>query len=214
MNTRIETTHAPTRLLGELPARWAQAIITSPTRADIDRAPAALFAQLSRVLRGDGTLWLLCSEQEIPRELAQHGWLLRPVVWGNPRQAAPACLHLFVKQEHYHYNSQVAEAFRAPHTGALTARTAGQHCCCVTRSLQRRELLRRCVLASSARTACGACGAPYTRTDRGPQPSCRHNDPRSRCLILDPFYRPASGAHEITQRHGRAFLGITQGEQG
>jgi hypothetical protein len=208
MNTRIETTHAPTRLLGELPARWAQAIITSPTHPDIERAPAALFRQLSRVLRDDGTLWLLCGEQEIPRELAQHGWLLRPVLWGHPRRAAPGRLHLFVKQEHYHYNSQAAEAFRAPRSGTLAIRAGGQG------SQQRRELLRRCVLASSARTACGACGAPYRRTGRGMQPSCWHNDPRSRCLILDPFYRPATGTHAITARYGRAFLGITHGEQG
>ena len=211
MNTRIETTHAPTRLLGELPTGWAQAIVTHPTRADLEDAPPRLFTQLHRVLRADGTLWLLCRDQCLPHELQQTGWSGRSVGWSTPLQVHPSTrVHLFVKQEHYHYNHHAADAFRTAQPLALATAVYG----CPSPRQQRRELLRRCVLAGSSRTACGACGAPYTRHKQGIRPGCAHNDPRSRCLILDPFYHPAAGTHEIAAQHGRAFLGITQGEQG
>jgi hypothetical protein len=211
MSTRIETTHSRSRLLAELPASWAQAIVASPSRTDLGRAPAAVFTQLRRVLRDDGTLWLLGADRDLPSELARRGWLRRPVGWASPLRAAPFTrVHLFVKQDRYHYNSRAAELFQAARPRAVSA--AGPNRCRESLPRQRRELLRRCILAGSSRTACGACGAPYTRTHQGTRPTCAHNDPRARCLVLDPFYQPATGTHEIAARHGRAFLGITGGD--
>src|ERR1700721_4447155 len=98
MSTRIETPYRP-GLLSELPTGWAQAIVTSPSRADPDRSPAALFTQLHRVLRDDGTLWLLCADKYLPDALAESSWIPRRVDWATPLRVDPAGrarLHLFV----------------------------------------------------------------------------------------------------------------------
>jgi hypothetical protein len=222
MSTRIETTASPTGLLRELPARWAQTIVASPWRTDLDRSPTELFAELRRVLRDDGTLWLLCGDSRLPVELARHGWMLRSVDWGRPLRVDPAGrahLHLLVKQPRYYYNTAAADLFRGPRTRAVIARGSGRQRCCVWSPEHRRELLRLCILAGSSRIACGACGAPYARTRHGDQPvvrrpTCAHENPEGRCLVLDPFYHPRAGTHETASRYGRSFLGITTGERG
>jgi hypothetical protein len=213
MNTRIETASNQTRLLAELPARWAQAVITSPTPTELDRSPAALFDELYRVLRDDGTLWLLTTDTQLPSELTCHGWMRRTVRWLTPLRVDPAGrvrLHLLVKQPRYFYNARAAELYCAPRTHAAVALAANRRRFCGWSPDQRRELVRLCILAGSSRAACGACGAPYTR---GPhtRATCAHHNPAGRCLVLDPFYKPASRTHEITERYGRAFLGIITG---
>jgi hypothetical protein len=216
MSARIERTADPTTLLRELPAGWAQAIVTSPCRRELDRSPAALFSELHRVLREDGTLWLLCADRQLPGELAQRGWMLRSVDWATPLRVDPAGrarLHLLVKQPGYYYNSEAADLFRAPRT--VITRRGGRPRCCAWNPEHRRQLVRLCILAGSSRIACGACGAPYARV-RGDgelgvrRPTCTHNDPDGCCLVLDPFYHPGSGTQEIANRYGRAFLGITR----
>ena len=215
MNTRIETVSSPTRLLRELPARWAQTVITSPTPTDLDRAPAALFTQLRRVLRDDGTLWLLTADTELPAELTDQGWTARAVDWATPLRVNPAGrvrLHLFVKQPCYFYNARAAELYCTPRTRATIALAPGRRRgFCGWSPEQHHELARLCILASSSRNACGACGAPYKRAPHR-HATCAHHNPVGRCLVLDPFYHhPADRTHEITGRYGRAFLGITTG---
>jgi DNA modification methylase len=72
------------------------------------------------------------------------------------------------------------------------------------------KLIEPCVLAGSAPTACGTCGAPWKRhatIEEEWQPSCTHNDGSGRCLVLDPFCGSGtSGA--VAHRLGRDFLGI------
>ena len=216
MSSRVETTRSPAGLLRELPAGWAQTIITSPTRRELDRSPAALFTQLHRVLRDDGTLWLLCAENGLPGVLEQQGWMPRPVDWATPLQVDPAGrarLHLFVKQPRYHYNPQTAQLFPPARAQAALAWAAGRRGCCAWSPGQRRALIRLCILAASSKTACGACGAPYTRTTHGRRATCAHHNPTGRCLVLDPFYQPGARTHETAERYGRAFLGITTGER-
>ncbi len=74
------------------------------------------------------------------------------------------------------------------------------------------KLIEPCVLAGSAPTACGICGAPWQREDRTStdsewRPGCAHNDATGRCLVLDPFCGSGTtGA--VAHRLGRDFLGI------
>jgi hypothetical protein len=212
MSTCIETTSSRAGLLGELPAHWVQTIVTSPSRADLDRSPAALFTQLHRVLRDDGTLWLLCADKYLPDALAESGWIARRLDWATPLRVDPAGrarLHLFVKQSRYHYNTPAAEMFLAPRAqAALACVTVRRHGCAWSPE-HRRELIRSCVIAATARVACGACGTPYTRTASGDRrPACAHHNPCGRCLVLDPFYDPAHGTLDVARQTERSFLGI------
>jgi hypothetical protein len=215
MSSRVETTDCPVGLLRELPTGWAQTIITSPSRRDLDHSPAALFTQLHRVLRDDGTFWLLCADKHLPHALAQRGWIARRVNWATPLRVDPAGrarLHLFVKQPRYHYNTPTAQLYLAPRTQPASGYRTGRRHGNAWNPAHRRELIRLCILAGSSRTACGVCGAPYTRTAHGRRPMCAHRDPAGRCLVLDPFHHPGSGTREIAERCRRAFLGITAGE--
>jgi hypothetical protein len=212
--SRVKT-GAAARLLGEMPAGRVQAIVTSPTRRELDRAPETLLAQLHRVLRADGTLWLLTAEKHLPGVLAERGWLPREIGWATPLRVDPAGrarLYLFVKQPAFFYNTRTAELFLAPRTLAALARNAGRWRGCVWSPEHRRELVRLCVLAGTSRVACGVCCTPYTRTPQGVRrPGCAHDDAGGRCLVLDPLCHPGTGAHEVAARLGRAFLGITAG---
>jgi hypothetical protein len=216
MSSRIETTTSPAGLLRELPTGWAQTIVTSPSRRELDRSPDALFTELHRVLRADGTLWLLCADKHLPDALAERGWIPRWVDWATPLRVDPAGrarLHLFVKQPRYHYNTHAAELFLAPRTRAAFACATGRRHGCAWSPEHRRELIRLCILAGSSRTACRVCGAPYIRTVRGGRhATCQHDRPGGCCLVLDPFYHHGAGTREIADRCGRAFLGITTGE--
>ncbi len=75
------------------------------------------------------------------------------------------------------------------------------------------KLIEPCILAGSAPTACGVCGAPFKRQpaagkDAGRwRPSCIHNDDNGRCLILDPFCGSATTG-VVAERLGRDFLGV------
>jgi hypothetical protein len=215
VSSRIETTSSPARLLRELPAGWAQTILTSPSRQDLERSPGVI-SELHRVLRNDGTFWLLCADKGLPCALAEHGWIARRVDWATPLRVDPAGrarLHLFVKQPRYHYNTRAAQLFLAPrtHTALMSGGRDRRHTCAWSPS-HRRQLLRLCILAGSSRTACRVCGAPYTRTGRGGRrPTCGHDRPGGRCLVLDPFYHPGAGTRELAERYGSAFLGITAG---
>jgi DNA modification methylase len=74
------------------------------------------------------------------------------------------------------------------------------------------KLIEPCVLAGSAPTACGICGAPWQRDTRttshgGWRAGCEHNDGSGHCLVLDPFCGSGTtGA--VAHRLGRDFLGI------
>jgi len=223
MSWRIEQTN-PLRLLGELPGGWAQMCLTRPPRDCAPEATLAILAQAHRVLREDGTLWLLAHrhEQSLRHGLLGLGFARRPTpAWASilgHANGTPWCLLLFAKSERCFYDERL---FAAP---GPPARAVCPGCC--SRQARRaqpcgydheryRLLVKRCVLAGSALIACGACGAPYTParpTERHHgirRPTCAHENPDGRCLVLDPFYDPRTGTAELIAAAGRSFLGIT-----
>jgi hypothetical protein len=210
---RIETSKSRLELISDLPSASAQAIVTGPTRAELEEAPAELFGELHRALRDDGTLWLLFSDRHLPAALIDGGWMPRPIDWGTPLRVDPAGrarLRLFVKQERFHYSTRTAELFLAQRTRAAFAVAFGRRRSCVWSPEHRDELMRLCVLASTSRIACGVCATAYVRTRRGESlPACTHDDPNGSCLVLDPFYHPGAHIRGIATRRGRTFLGIS-----
>lgn len=218
MSTRIEATSSPAGLLCELPTGLVQAIVTSPSRADLERSPAVLFTQLHRVLRDDGTLWLLCADKHLPDALTQRGWMARRVDWATPLRVDPAGrarLHLFVKQPRYHYNTHTAQLFLAPRTRAAFQCAIGRRHSYAWTPERRLQLMRLCVIAATARVACGACGTPYRRRVSGERrAACAHHNPCGRCLVLDPFYDPAHSTLDVARQTGRSFLGIVDTTDG
>lgn len=139
-----------------LPSQFANAIITSPpyfghrqyadeslAESEIGREAslaeyvgrlAGLFRELKRVLRDDGTLWLVLGDTyregqllgvpwRVAFALQEDGWLLRSeIIWHKPNampssvKNRPTVAHetifLFAKQANYFYN---ADAIREPH---------------------------------------------------------------------------------------------------
>jgi DNA modification methylase len=79
------------------------------------------------------------------------------------------------------------------------------------------KLVEPCILAGTAPTACGICGAPWQRERTTPlgeegvwTPRCSHQNDAGRCLVLDPFCGSATtGA--VAHRLGRNFLGVELG---
>ncbi len=221
MSARIERAD-PLALLRELPGEWAQSCVTSPPRAGDYAETLAVLAELHRVLRADGTLWLLCGAvQPLLRPLCEQGWRPQPPPeWSRPLASGRDTsirLLLLTKERRYFHDEHTLAACGLPHispsVGVARQRRRAEGC--RSGSAQRLALLGRCVLAGSSPLACGICGAPYRRTQPGEsapglrRPTCAHNDPGGHCLVLDPFYHPSGGVAELAHRHGRSFLGIT-----
>jgi hypothetical protein len=221
MSARIEHTDSLT-LLRELPDGWAQTCITQPPRADAPDRTLAILAESRRVLRDDGTLWLFTAPAESYLEdLREEGWQLQTTpVWARPLAAygRPALrLFLLSKQSRYFYDTSTIGAYPAPSlwvSGSCRVRRI-QSCVPAREHERGLRLVKRCVMAGSSLLACGECGAPYRRARPGESapglrhPTCSHNNPDGRCLVLDPFYRPGLPSAEAALCSGRSFLGIT-----
>ena len=78
------------------------------------------------------------------------------------------------------------------------------------------DLVEPCILAGSAPTACGTCGAPWERvTERvgiesravGWRPTCEHTDGSGRSLVLDPF-NGSGTTGAVAIRLGRSYVGL------
>jgi hypothetical protein len=220
MSWRIEHADALS-LVRELPDNWAQTCITSPPSTQASEITLAVLAEVHRVLREDGTLWLLRHPGEpLLDALRKQGWILqRPPVWARPLVLgcnAPLRPSLLTRQARYFYNAHAAVPHARPqgHSRPSTSRRARHVQRCGLARGQDPRLVWRCVLAGSSPVACGACGAPYRRARPGEstsgvrRPTCPHNNPEGRCLVLDPFYKPGAPAAEAAHRNGRSFLGI------
>ncbi len=215
MSSRIETQH-PLAVLCELPDRWAQACITNPAPIEISGTVAVL-RETRRVLRDDGTLWLLLSppgSQPLLDELHREGWHQQPTPrWGSPL-AAPRAPRLYLLSKTPRYFCDTYPGVPRPPRNAcsLAGRTLARGASCpAPRELQ---LVRRCVLAGSSPLACGACGAPYRRARPGEsdpdrrRATCPHSNRAGACLVLDPFYRASTPVLQITEATGRHLLAL------
>jgi hypothetical protein len=231
---RIER-RRPRSLLRELPDGWAQTCITGPPAEESWRIAGltAVLRELHRVIRPDGTLlWNIERPQPLPlRSLVGrfliYGWVVRQ----SPLASSNGHL-LFAKAgsgSYCYWKPDVKPVW------ALRSREAGcgapcrvwwqRRAACVIASprddsADRRSerMLERLLLAATARTACAACGTPFSYRPRGcgaPSASgapglagCGHLDPRGRCLVIDPYRQPRSPLAAIAARHGRSYLGI------
>ncbi len=75
MSWRIEEADALV-LLRELPDRWAQTCVARPPRGGDPERTLAILDEVRRVLRDDGTLWVLLQREQLPlaAELREEGW--------------------------------------------------------------------------------------------------------------------------------------------
>jgi hypothetical protein len=225
MSWRIETADT-LALLRELPDRLVQTCIARPPGDRAADRTLAILAEVQRVLREDGTLWLLTPaspQQSLLAALRAQGWKQQaPPSWADrpaacSRGSAITPL-LFSKRARYFYEEGASGVQRRPL--ALSCQLGGgrywhlQRCPVALEREQRLGVLRRCVLAGSSRVACGQCGAPHRRARRVEQgrglsePTCRHRDRDGRCLVLDPFYEPELPTAVAALCGGRSFLGI------
>jgi hypothetical protein len=218
MTWRIEQSDA-LALLRELPAEWAQTCIAYPPASAEPDQILAMFMQVRRVLRADGTLWLFTHRAAQPSvELNAQGWIeQRLPLWARPLELGTDCpvsLSLFTKQARYFH---ITHALTKHRPGVLCAARLEVQRCADGREAIRR-VVARCVLASTSPVACGACGTPYCWIEPGEHeggsrsPTCLHHNPRGRCLVLDPFYTPTNGTLEAAHCRERSFLGIINSE--
>ncbi|HEY4896588.1 MAG TPA: hypothetical protein VII01_10910 [Solirubrobacteraceae bacterium] len=226
MSWRIEHADALT-LLRELPDGWAQTCVTRPPRAGDHDRTLAILTEARRVLRDDGTLWVLLAPDQLPlaAELRAEGWSQQSSpAWAARRTAyergGATRLFLFTKERRYFYDAHTIGARDGSRSrfcvGASRQARRAQSCLPAREHEHRLQLIKRCILASSSLLACGECGAPYRRTPPGEKsapgirrPTCRHNNPGGCCLVLDPFYDPAGiPTAEAALCSGRSFLGI------
>jgi hypothetical protein len=221
MSRRIERADA-LALLRELPDGWAQACVTCPPRAGDPERTLAILAEARRVLRDDGTLWALLQRDQLPiaAELQAEGWTPRQSpAWATQRNTVTRPF-LFTKADRYFYDARTIGARSGSPSwlsvGASRQTRRAQTCLPAREHQRGLQLVKRCILAGSSLLACGECGAPYRRTrprESAPglrRPTCPHNNPCGRCLVLDPFYEPAGiPTAEAALCTGRSFLGIT-----
>jgi hypothetical protein len=224
MSWRIEQADALT-LLRELPDRWAQTCVTRPPCAGDHDRTLAILAEVRRVLRDDGTLWVLLAPDQLPlaTELRGEGWTQQSSpTWAPPftGERAPAMRpFLFTRERRYFYDAHTIRARDGSPSrfcvGASRQVRRAQSCLPAREHERRLQLIKRCILASSSLLACGECGAPYRRARPGEsapgtrRPTCAHNNPGGCCLVLDPFYDPAGvPTAEAALCTGRSFLGI------
>lgn len=224
MSWRIETTD-PLTLMRELPDQWAQTCIARPPRAGDSDRTLAILTEASRVLRDDSTLFALLAPDQLPlaNQLCAEGWTAQPApAWATRRTACERGgtrrLFLFTKERRYFYNAQAAGGCPSPQRASylnVGRQARVQDCRLACEREQRLQLVKRCILAGSSLLACGECGAPYRRARPGEsapgarRPTCPHNNPGGRCLVLDPFYDPGVPTAQAALCTGRSFLGIT-----
>ena len=228
MSWRIEEADALV-LLRELPDRWAQTCVARPPRGGDPERTLEILAEVRRVLRDDGTLWVLLQREQLPLagELREEGWTQQPTPkWAQratrDAHGAPARLSLFTKQRRHFFLDADTIAARDRSSSSLCVSASRQarrvQTCIPAREHERGlQLIKRCILASSSLLACRTCGAPYQRTRPGEdalgirRPTCAHNNPGGCCLVLDPFYdRAGIPTAEAALHTGRSFLGITE----
>jgi hypothetical protein len=222
MSWRIEESDALT-VLRELPSGWAQTCVTRPPRDVPISELISVLAEIARVVRADGTLWLSLPRGGNSQRILD--LLAGETVWRRTkRPGIPAGnLALFTKQPRYlhHHRLPVVTVKRrrcASHRPGSNGRLPRRAFCVPASSTDRLfsdGLIDWCILTSTAMQACGVCGTPWLRvpafSGRGERwrRGCPHLNGRSRSLVIDPYCgRGNTGI--VAQLRGRDFLGIEQ----
>jgi len=227
MSFRVEQAD-PLILLRDLPDGWAQTCVTSPPRDVPVAYLLAVLDEVHRVLRADGTVWLILARGGNAHDLI---WALRDTRWVRPFPASATPRHVLLLTKHPVF------LFRAPypltrvfsthgsaHAGSPLGRAPGhdRRCCrmprrawCIPASgmggIPPKEVLDWCVLAGTVPCACEICGAPSQQSvsyrERW-RSTCTHKGIRGRCLVIDPFCETGETGIAAVSR-GRHYLGIT-----
>jgi site-specific DNA-methyltransferase (adenine-specific) len=193
----------------------------------------AIFREVRRVLRRDGTLWLNIGDaykkkqltlvpSRLARALQDDGWYLRNEIIWEKTNGLPESVRDRPSRSHEHvlYLSKSKNCFydgAAPQRGknlrsvwrVPTSAYRGAHYATMPEAL-----VEPCILAgTSERGACQACGAPWRRrapngVTTGWVPTCRCECPETLpCIVLDPF--AGSGTVlSVAKRLWRDYLGI------
>ncbi len=202
-------------VLRQLPAECTQTCLVSPPPRAPRRVVLAVLGEAYRVVRGDGTVWLLQDPQPLAGELYAQGWEAHPVAWAARLTHGRVQLTVLTREPRYFYDTTAAGDPRRLRVLAGQDRRATVEAACpwVVQHERLLRLSKLCVLAGSSPMACGVCGAPWQRSypsetgHPARQPTCAHSNPGGRCLVLDPFCRyPEIG--RVAARYGRSFLGV------
>jgi hypothetical protein len=226
MSYRIEQAD-PLALLRELPDEWAQTCVTSPPPEAPVPYLLAVLDEVHRILRTDGTVWLLLGRGGNAHDLM---WALRHTRWMRPLRASATPMHvlLLTKQPAFLFRPQypvtrVISPQRHARPGYPVARRPRYGCgdCSMPRrawcvpspgagGIPPTGVIEWCILASTVPYACEVCGAPSRQSVRRRErwhSTCTHRSGRGRCLVIDPFC--ANGNTGIVAiRRGRQYLGI------
>lgn len=214
MSVRIEEADA-LEFLAELPAGSAQMCLTSPPAAPQLSEVLAALSEARRALRDDGTLWLVTHpDAGLETGVRRLGFAPLALPWAPQRSAQRrrTQLRAFAKQPRGFCEPLAGTAWVAGRRAHPADRRARRACAELDRD-QRRELIRVSILAGSAPLACRRCGAPFRMAPdadgaRLRHPTCAHDAPGARCVVLDPFARPGDPTAELAHRLGRSFIGV------
>jgi hypothetical protein len=227
MNWRVE--HAnPFALLAELPDGLAQTCFLRVPPDLPDPCLLMLLAEVHRVLRNDGTLWMtfprLAAPGERLRLAEQAGWILPERNRCKPYQrCGRGTVTLCVKQLSFYFNPRP----HLSHTGLCASQSCAgrrwdtplgtaRRAWCIpaggTEALTP-QVIQWCIRWSTSPRACEVCGAAWRRwssaktPERRWWPGCRHGKDRGRCLVLDPLCGLGQ-VGVLAVRDGRSFLGV------
>ena len=201
-------------VLRELPAGCAQTCLFSPAPRAPRHVVLGALNEAYRVMRDDGTVWLLQDPQPLAGELVEQGWFAQRIAWAARLTRGGVQLTLLTKTTGYFYDTTpVSDPRRLRVLPGRQRPAPVEECPWVAEYERRLRLSKLCVLAGSSPVACGVCGAPWRRVHPGGPgrgvrgPLCGHGDAGGRCLVLDPFCRhPEIG--RVAARYGRSFLGV------
>ena len=188
---------------------------------------ATVACELHRVLRDDGTLWLILGRAAA--RAARCSPHLPGLALGESSRTDALARHIAVRLRAQGWlrsrNRKLQHVFPAD-AGMLVLAKPHAHFIdrdvlfSVAPTLDRRTVVHRSILAGSSALCCASCGSPYKRARqrrRGAgyasslRPACPCDAPSARSVVLDPFLGAGTTAL-VAPGCGRDTVGITAGE--
>jgi hypothetical protein len=234
MSWRIETAN-PLALVRELSDGWAQTCFIRPPRDLSTPCLLAILDDVHRVLRDDGTLWVVLpgrgNAPGLIRAIEETGWLRAnaKITLSNQARGEHRAVALFSKQPVFHFNPRqpLRQSVTSNHEQACSNSRPSRRgisvpvrraWCVPTHAghTMSPRLIEWCILASTSPQACDICGTPWKRlpsvpgrTERWHQ-ACSHSNGRGRCLVFDPFVGTGATVGIAAVQLGRQYLGVEQ----